>query len=791
MPKAPERTVTGFVERFVEALGFAPAHDLSAAAGMVGGADYCVRLDGRPVLFIGTKSVSRESVYRLRRYGWSAKVPLSVLLTAEELAVVDCRARPSLRAEVSESLVFRCSAEELDRRANEIRALLSRDSVVRGCLDALPASVQRIQEVDDAFLNDIERHRQRLGHDIALQVIDRLVFSRFREDRGIDSYRHLVDSIDNAEERDIAQSFYYPDCPFEFSVMSTDVLGLMHERLLATEKSHARKTGGVYYTPDHVVRYIVASTIGPLLEGRTPEDVSAIRVLDPACGSGSFLLGAFQQIVEWHRVWYLQHEPERHAQGRTPTLFLDRRGSWQITSAKRREILRNSIYGVDLDSRAALVTRLALGLETAAGDGHEALPDLDANIRCGNSLVGSTFDYPQSFPHVFAAGGFDAVIGNPPYLSYGGRQSVDLPKTERDYFARHYECTGWSTAHSLFMERSAKDLSRRLVSFIVPDQVGHLEGYRSLRALMAREGGLVEVKYWGEGVFKEAVTPSLTFLVDKEQRCTETRIVDHDGTMELGRIERGDPWSFSSSRGLLEKLREKSMSIRPYLADCGVRTTNAKRQVVKVAEATGKFVVTLEGKQIGRYWCAPPEVAVRLDTGANVFLGRDHKYENAKFLIRQTAAYPIAGPREHATHFRNSLHALYAPDGDIDVRYLVGLLNSKLLRFAYVATIREASQRVFPQVKLGPLGTLPIRALDLKSPNDRKKHDRVVELVDAMLKAQRQLRGEKNEVAAEARRLRVRELDADIDRTVFELYGLTATEVAEVETVIETLAPAP
>ena len=155
------------------------------------------------------------------------------------------------------------------------------------------------------------------------------------------------------------------------------------------------------------------------------------------------------------------------------------------------------------------------------------------------------------------------------------------------------------------------------------------------------------------------------------------------------------------------------MSIRPYLADCGVRTTNAKSQVVKVAEAKGKFVITLEGKQIGRYWCAPPEVAVRLDTDARVFLGRDHKYQNAKFLIRQTAAYPIAGPREHATHFRNSLHALYAPDGDLDVRYLVGLLNSKLLRFAYVTTIREASQRVFPQVKLGPLGTLPIRALDL------------------------------------------------------------------------------
>lgn len=781
----------GLVERFVETLGWNPAHDLSAAGGVGGGADYCVRLDGRAMFFIGTKSATQEAIYKLRRYGWSARLPLSILVGPDELTVIDCRARPSSRDEVSQSHLFTCSAHAQGADLERLRSLLSRDAVAGGSLDNLPASAERAQDVGEAFLEEMLRHRQSLGHDTAAQVIDRLVLARFREDRGIDEYGRLPDSLVDPAQRDVARMLYYPDCPFELSVMSTEVMGLMHERLLATEKGNARKTAGVYYTPDHVVRYIVASTLGALLDGHTPDEAATIRVLDPACGSGAFLLGAFQYILAWHRAWYLGDGPEHHARGSTPSLFLDQGACWQLTSARRRQILRNSIFGVDLDPRAVELTRLALGLETAASDRSDGLPDLEASIRCGNSLVASTFDYPKSFPEVFANGGFDAVIGNPPYLSYGGRQSVDLPKSERDYFARHYECAGWATAHSLFMERSAKDLSRRRVSFIVPDQVGHLEGYRSLRRLLAREGGLLEVKYWGERVFKEAVTPSLTFLIDKDQRLGETQIVDHDGTVRHGNIEGGDPWSFSSSRELLEKLRQQSMSIRPYLADCGVRTTNAKSQVVKLADATGKFVITLEGKQIGRYWCAPPEIAVRLDTDARVFLGRDHKYEGAKFLIRQTAAYPIAGPREHATYFRNSLHALYAPEGDLDVRYLVGLLNSKLLRFAYVTTIREASQRVFPQVKLGPLGTLPIRALDLRLPNDRKKHDRVVELVDAILAAQRQLRSEKDGTTAEARRLRVRELDADIDRTVFDLYGLTTAEVAQVESVVDTLAPAP
>jgi hypothetical protein len=787
MSTAPNDASLGLVERLARALGFDPAIDLSATGGKVGGADYCLGREGRPMLFVAIERASSESAYRLRRYGWSAKVPVSVLLTPEELTVVECCTRPSARDPLEELVILRCSAEELEQNADRVLSLFSR-LTPDGSSDSA-THARRREDVDAAYLSDVERARQRLaGTD---GVLERLLCSRFREDRGIDAYGRLADSVEATEHRDVIQSLYYPDCPYELSALSPEVLGLLHERSLGTDHGQARKTAGVYYTPDRVVRYVVKSALDPLLEAKSPEDAAQVRILDPACGAGSFLLGAFQYLLAWHRHWYMSHRPELHTSGSRPVLFRHPRGTWELTSRKRREIVESCIFGVDLDPRAVELTRLALGLETAAGDGGERLPQLDSNIRCGNSLVSSSFDYPRTFPSIFDDGGFDAVIGNPPYLSYGGRQSVELSKAERDYFAAHYECAGWSTAHSFFMERSVKDLSRRLVSFIVPDQVGHLDGYRSLRGLVVRESGLVEVKYWGERVFKEVVTPSLTFLLDKSRPARSTRVVDQSGTTEVGTIRDGDPWTFSSSRALLDKLRLGSMSIRPYLADCGVRTTDAKRQVVKLAEARGKFVPTLEGKQVGRYWCAPPEVAVRLDSGARVFFGREPKYESARFLIRQTAAYPIAGPREHATYFRNSLHALYAPNGDVDVRYLVGLLNSKLIRFAYVVTIREASQRVFPQVKLGPLGTLPIRALDLGSPTDRAQHDRVVELVDAMLVAQRELRGDADESRAEERRSRVLQIDAEIDRTVFDLYGLTKGEVEQIDAVIATLAPAP
>src|SRR3954463_3158797 len=120
MPQTP-----AFVEQFLATLGWATA-ELTAAGGVVGGAEYCVRLDGSPVFFIGTSAAGAEGAYKLRRYGWSAKTSVSVLLTPDALTVLDCRARPSPRDELAESLLFRCEAREYDRRVDEIRSLLSR-----------------------------------------------------------------------------------------------------------------------------------------------------------------------------------------------------------------------------------------------------------------------------------------------------------------------------------------------------------------------------------------------------------------------------------------------------------------------------------------------------------------------------------------------------------------------------------------------------------------------------------------------------------------------------------------
>jgi Alw26I/Eco31I/Esp3I family type II restriction m6 adenine DNA methyltransferase len=203
----------------------------------------------------------------------------------------------------------------------------------------------------------------------------------------------------------------------------------------------------------------------------TPRDAANLRILDPACGSGSFLLGAYKYLLDWHLDWYLNDGPEKHKK----ELFRTSRGEWRLTTKVRKEILVNNIFGVDIDPQAVEVTKLSLLLQVLDGESietlanlhrfwHErALPDLSSNIKCGNSLIGpdfyddpkqgdlfdndedrehiNVFDWEAAFPKIMRDGGFDAVIRNPPYdvlekdrgaASWPHEALADYVRTRRD-----------------------------------------------------------------------------------------------------------------------------------------------------------------------------------------------------------------------------------------------------------------------------------------------------------------------------------------------------------------------
>jgi len=330
--------------------------------------------------------------------------------------------------------------------------------------------------------------------------------------------------------RDIIRHLYYPESPCEFSVVGADILGNVYEQFLGSRirltkghravveaKPEVKKAGGVYYTPGYIVDYIVQHTVGKLCKGKTPRQIAKLRILDPACGSGSFLIGAYTFLLNYHRDWYVDDGPEKH----TKQVYQGRGAQWYLTTAEKRRILLNNIYGVDIDSQAVEVTKLNLLLKVLEGENqqslqrqlqflHErALPDLATNIKCGNSLIGpdfydgqqmsllddedryrvNVFDWHTEFPAIMRAGGFHAVIGNPPYVRM--ELFKDIKAYLREHYASHAERTD---LYAYFLEKDHELLRRSgRLGIIVSNKFIRANYGGPLRRLLQSQGSLERI----------------------------------------------------------------------------------------------------------------------------------------------------------------------------------------------------------------------------------------------------------------------------------------------------------
>jgi adenine-specific DNA-methyltransferase len=488
--------------------------------------DYSFRLGGgKRLFFVEAKkpSVSIKDdisvAYQIRRYGWSAKLPISIITDFEEFAVYDCTKKPK---PTDKSGVARIKYINFKDYLNEFEYLwdtFSKERVLKGSFDRYIQSdtvKKGTATVDKEFLSSLDNWRTYLATTISLRnkeldedeinyavqlTIDRLIFLRIAEDRGVEQYGQLKNSvnqkgdsyqnlffnfkkadekynsglfdfskdviseklqIDNKVIKTIVNEMYYPESPYEFSVISVEILGSAYEQFLGKviritpahnakieEKPEVRKAGGVYYTPQYVVDYIVKNTVGKLIDGKTPKQIEKIKIADPACGSGSFLIGAYQYLLDYHKNYYTDNGTKTGKKD-SPTT-----PEGNLTSAEKKKILLNNIYGVDIDVNAVEVTKLSLLLKCMEGETetsiaqqqklwHERiLPTLDDNIKSGNSLVDTDFydseidfgderkvkpfNWQKNFPEVFKNNGFDIIIGNPPYIKERGNKEIFEP----------------------------------------------------------------------------------------------------------------------------------------------------------------------------------------------------------------------------------------------------------------------------------------------------------------------------------------------------------------------------
>jgi hypothetical protein len=543
-----------------------------------------------------------------------------------------------------------------------------------------------------------------------------------------------------------------------FEGTPADVLLACHELRLAGDRD-ARRRNGAFYTPAAAAAALVDDALATVTRkpGKPP------RILDPACGTGAFLVAAFRSLVA--------------AQIDQPM---------EGCFARRLALAAATLHGVDRDARAVDLARRAV-LLTVLDDPrvHEelalalAFPATGPIARAvggivhGDSLLGldapaalreggaPPVDWPRAFSAAFASGGFDLVVGNPPFASYGGREGKPIAPALRAHVEHLHGAFRWPSLHGWFLATAARFWGRDTVAFVLPEQVLHLGGYADLRASVRARFEVSRASRLSDETFGDAVVPSATVVLKR-------RAGDADAP--------GDdaPWLSPERPRALEQLIDRGSSLRGWFLDCGVRTTDRAAQVRPIGEGSpedrGAWTPVLEGKDIGLWRARSPRVEVRL--GEGVHAAARSRYERATYVLRQTAAYPICARKAGASLFRNSLLGVAAPDdATCDVRYVVAFLNSRLGRYLYVVLVQEASQRVFPQVKIGALARLPIRMPE--GAVERALHDRIVGLVEERIAA-----GEADAPA----------IDAAIDRAIEDVHGVD--DVLR-EAMIERLASVP
>lgn len=901
--------------------------------------DYGFRIGKDLKFFLEAKKPSvkikddHTPAFQLRSYAWNAKLPLSILSDFEEFAIYDCRFMPDRLDRATVARLDYVTFDQLPQKWEWLYGTFSKQAIENGAFDKyaeITKSKHGTIDVDDAFLAEIEQWREWLAVDIARRnptitvgelndavqrTIDRIIFLRIAEDRGIEEfgqlqklaqgeriYPQLVQLFRQADNRynsglfhfrkekgqieepdnltpdlkiddkllkEIFRRLYYPS-PYRFIIMPASVLGQVYEQFLGKvitldSKHHAtvelkpevRKAGGVYYTPDYIARYIVQNTIGRLVEGKTPKDVAKLRFLDPACGSGSFLLAAYEFLLDWHLNWYSTNDSIKWSKGKDAPLCMhhvvDNGGlkeKWQLMVREKRRILLNNIYGVDIDRQAVEVTKLSLLLKVLEGESTETLgrqmallhervlPDLGNNIKCGNSLIGSDFscsianfdietmkrinpfDWVDEFPAIIRRGGFDAVIGNPPYdVMEKERGASSWPHSALAEYIKTHSFYGPATGGKLnlfrfFMVRAVHLLKQGgTFGMIVPlSVIADISTARTrhylihqlqplysdcfpqkdnprkrifLRAKLSTTiltGIRKEMNTHSDPSIRMRVYPANSFndahselvasfsdvalldpakipipLADEPQWRLCIRIHSHGSVKRLEEID-----DFSVTRG------EINQSVyRKYI------TTDLSHTRL------------LKGAEIGPY-----QIRARMSQGTReAFNEREYLNSNKHKMIsgvRRIATQRITGVDERLrlvatiidplTYFADSTNSITVSNTSMyDLCYLLGLLNSQLFQWRFKLTSTNNN------VGTNELDSMPFRLLDFKSTKECASHDRMVSLVTTMLSLNKQCATAKSSYECDSLKRIIGQTSRQIDQLVYELYELTEEEIALVE----------
>ncbi|MCY4525962.1 MAG: N-6 DNA methylase [Anaerolineaceae bacterium] len=902
-------TRNDFIDPLFEALGWnmhdnaeVAREDLVKTVKQRKRVDYAFKTRGVTRFLLEAKRPSAslddsDSIRQATDYAWNQGVDWVVLCNFDELRVFfashfgrGARHRP----------VLVLHHKEYESRIDDLW-LLSRPATDSRELARQMRGLPRRQPVDEQLFEDLaEWRRDLLGaaraynedwtqeqcEEAVQRILNRLIFIRNVEDRGIED-PHLVslahELVDNPRsnaalpqrlvdlfrqlddvynERLFAQHFsedYVGEAQplvdmvkgldhrvdgtsYDFSAIGVDVLGTIYEQYLTKVQAERerRKQQGIYYTPRFVVSYIVRNTLTRALEAAMErgglEAARRLRVLDPACGSGSFLIAAFDELDGW---------------------FARNDHSMKDTTKRRRHILKENLFGVDLDPQAVEVTRLNLWLR--AVDKQELLPEIP-NVREGNSLVDKSFDWRREFPQVFAGGGFDVVIGNPPYVR---QEALSLEfkaiaeatycsfKPRADLYFYFYEralnllceggMLGFISSNKFFRSLNAKQLRAFLAQNSMFQDIVDLAGVKVFRGVAVDPAIVVTQR-------QEAPSNTYDFYFsaidelrsdDIDQNVLDFDIAVSEGlTAQDSQSLSQDIWSFSTDAEteIHDQMRASSIELQEYLGkqvvmvrgivtgmnDAFIIRQGLRNSIVRTNPQSAPLLrPLLAGKDLRRYCLEfKDEYLIGIHTGwtneqcgdedpeiwmrkhhpqimdhlskfiPQIFSRKNqgkHWWETYPPVSRFTdfeqpkLIYPEISPEGRFTldtagfYPRDTVHIISVNDF-----YLLGVLNSKPLLHYFkhnAAALGSTNRRAGLRWKKPYVARIPIVRADSADPR-RRTIERCVR--EALELAPRHAAAMKGSHEQEELCRRLAALGAEIDEAVCSLYGLTDAQKARV-----------
>ena len=684
----------------------------------------------------------------------------------------------------------------------------------------------------------------------------------------------------------ILKDFLPENSRYNFKVIPVEILGTIYEQFLGKVvtttdkrakieyKPEVRKAGGVYYTPDYIVNYIVEKTVGEKLKDcKTIDDLLEIKICDPACGSGSFLIAAYDALIQWTINYYKNKKLTREEQ---KTVYTDSNGDILLTSKIKRDILRSCIYGVDIDAQAVEVTKMSLSLKALENTTHYevhnevtlfhvcVLPPLEENVKCGNSLVGTdfynekdlslfsmeslrklnAFDWTKEFPQLSAGNGrdrskgFDCVIGNPPYV----RQEI-LGEEFKKYAQTKYKSyAGTADLYVYFMEKSLHLLnSDGIYSIIVANKWMRANYGEPLRKYKKKKRIFEIIDFGDLPVFKGATTYPCIIKINNnkaenfkacmiktlEFESLNEEVKQYSYNVDIKSLdEKG--WSLSNNKesALLDKIKKAGIPLGEYvegkiyrgvltgLNEAFVIDEETKNRLIK-EDPKSKEVIKpfLAGRDVKRYK-QPVVDKYLLFTRRGIDIKKypailkhlEQYKEQLKPKPKDWPAgkewkgrkpgpyqwYEVQDSTEYYKEFETEKiiypNILQKPEFTFDTRnlytnqkcfiisipdkYLLGILNSKLNYYLF--------EKMLPKLQGGffePSAIFFTKFPIPNSPNPATK-EKLTSLVEQMLEAQKPAAGTLTDNDKKLLQQKSDMIDRQIDKLVYELYGLSAEEIS-------------